>query len=165
MFEKDWNKIAKKVYTNAVNHGFWKETPNDGERIALIHAEVSEALEALRDGNPSSNKIIEFTSLEEELADVIIRIMDYSFGKDLDIAGAIIAKIEYNQNREYMHGKSFWGFNMTDKHNKDAEYLIELIKLFYKEMNDGPPLRARQIMEKYEKFFRGQLKWLYMETK
>ncbi len=107
MFEKDWNKIAKKVYTNAVNHGFWKETPNDGERIALIHAEVSEALEALRDGNPSSSKIIEFSSLEEELADVIIRIMDYSFGKDLDIAGAIIAKIEYNQNREYMHGKSF----------------------------------------------------------
>jgi len=47
---------------------------------------------------------------------------------------------------------------MTDKHNKDAEYLIELIKLFYKEMNDGPPLRARQIMEKYEKFFKGQLK-------
>ena len=37
-FEKNWNKIAKKVYTNAVNHGFWKEMPNDGERIALIHA-------------------------------------------------------------------------------------------------------------------------------
>jgi hypothetical protein len=33
--------------------------------------------------------------------------MDYSFGKDLDVAGAIIAKIEYNQSREYMHGKSF----------------------------------------------------------
>lgn len=47
---------------------------------------------------------------------------------------------------------------MTDKHNKDAEYLIELIKLFHKEMNDGPPLRSRQIMEKYEKFFKGQLK-------
>ena len=89
-FEKEWNSIAKKVYKNAVNHGFWTEEPNDGERMALIHAEISEALEALRDGNPTSNKI-----------------MDYSFGKDLDISGAVMAKIEYNKSREYMHGKSF----------------------------------------------------------
>ena len=47
---------------------------------------------------------------------------------------------------------------MTDKHNDDAEYLIDLIRLFYKEMKEDPPLRSRQIMEKYEKFFRGQLK-------
>lgn len=107
MFEKEWNKIAKQVYKNAVEHGFWKEEVNDGERMALIHAEISEALEALREGNPSSKKIIEYTNLEEELADAVIRIMDYAFGKDLDIAGAILAKIEYNKNREYMHGKTF----------------------------------------------------------
>ena len=106
-FEKEWERIAKKIYKNAVNHGFWKEEPNDGERMALIHAEISEALEALRDGNPTSNKIMDFSKVEEELADAVIRIMDYSFGKDLDVAGAIIAKIEYNQSREYMHGKSF----------------------------------------------------------
>ena len=106
-FEKEWNRISKKVYMNAVNHGFWQEEPNDGERMALIHAEISEALEALRNGNPSSNKIMEYSSLEEELADTVIRIMDYAFGNDLDIAGAIIAKIEYNKSREYMHGKSF----------------------------------------------------------
>ena len=56
--------------------------------------------------NPSSNKIIEFSNLEEELADAVIRIMDYAFGKDLDI-GAILAKLEYNKSREFMHGKSF----------------------------------------------------------
>ena len=101
------HSVAKSVYKNAVNHGFWNEEPNDGERMALIHAEISEALEALRDGNPSSNKIMDYSSLEEELADAVIRIMDYCFGKDLDIAGAILAKIEYNRSREYMHGKSF----------------------------------------------------------
>ena len=47
---------------------------------------------------------------------------------------------------------------LLDKHNNDAEYLIELINVFYKEMSEGPPLRSREIMEKYEKFFRGQLK-------
>ena len=106
-FEKNWNKTAKQIYKNAVEHGFWKGEVNDGERMALFHAEISEALEALREGNPSSNKIMEFTNLEEELADAVIRIMDYCFGKDLDIAGAILAKIEYNRSREYMHGKSF----------------------------------------------------------
>ena len=107
MFEKNWNKIAKSIYKNAVNHGFWKDEKNDGEAMALIHSEISEALEAMRNDNPSSSKIIEFSSVEEELADAVIRIMDYAFGKDLDIAGAILAKIEYNQSREYMHGKSF----------------------------------------------------------
>ena len=106
-FEKQWDKIAKQIYKNAVEHGFWKGEVNDGERMALIHAEISEALEALRDGNPSSNKIMEFINLEEELADAVIRIMDYAFGKDLDIAGAILAKLEYNKSREFMHGKSF----------------------------------------------------------
>jgi len=106
-FEKEWDKKAKKIFTNAVNHGFWKGEVNDGERMALIHAEISEALEALREGNPSSNKIMEFSNLEEELADAVIRIMDYGFGKDLDIAGAVVAKMEYNESREFMHGKTF----------------------------------------------------------
>tara|TARA_R100001369_G_scaffold92429_1_gene137496 strand:+ start:2616 stop:2942 length:327 start_codon:yes stop_codon:yes gene_type:complete len=106
-FDKEWNKTAKAVYTNAVNHGFWKGEVNDGERMALIHAEISEALEALRDNNPTSSKILDFSSVEEELADAVIRIMDYGFGKHLDIAAAIIAKIEYNSDREFMHGKAF----------------------------------------------------------
>ena len=107
MFEGCWNKIAKSIYKDSVNHGFWKEEKNDGEAMALIHSEISEALEAMRNDNPSSSKIIEYSSVEEELADAVIRIMDYAFGKDLDVAGAILAKIEYNQSREYMHGKSF----------------------------------------------------------
>jgi NTP pyrophosphatase (non-canonical NTP hydrolase) len=106
-FEKQWDKVSKQIYKNAVEHGFWKGEVNDGERMALIHAEISEALEALREGNPSSNKIMEFSNLEEELADAVIRIMDYAFGKDLDVAGAILAKIEYNKDREFMHGKTF----------------------------------------------------------
>ena len=107
LFEEQWHRIAKKVWMNAVKHGFWDDARNDGESIALVHSELSEALEAMRQGNPSSDKIIEFSAVEEELADAVIRIMDYAMGKDLDIAGAIIAKLEYNKSREFMHGKAF----------------------------------------------------------
>ena len=41
---------------------------------------------------------------EEELADVIIRIMDYSQARNLRVAEAILAKIEYNEGRSEKHG-------------------------------------------------------------
>ena len=161
MFEKEWNKLAKEVYKNAVNHGFWKDEVNDGDRMALIHAEISEALEALREGNPSSNKIIEFSSLEEELADAVIRIMDYAFGKDLDIAGAILAKVEYNTSREFMHGKSFWGETMMDdsQHNDNAEYLLGIIRTFHTVLLEYKDKPVRKLIEAYEQYFKFQLRW------
>lgn len=96
-----------KAYAIAKDHG-WHEAPrNDGEVLALIHCEVSEALQALRNGNPPDHHCPKFSSLEVELADVIIRIMDYAGEKDLDIAGAILAKMEINRNRPYKHGRKF----------------------------------------------------------
>jgi len=69
-----------------------------------MHAELSEALEWDRAGNPQSDHIPAFTGIEEELADVVIRIMDTSEAKGLDIAGAIQAKIEFNLGRPIKHG-------------------------------------------------------------
>lgn len=78
---------------------------NDGEKIALMHSELSEALEGLRHGNPTSDKLGEpFSQAEEELADCIIRIFDLAEHRSWDIAGAILAKIEVNRGRPYRHG-------------------------------------------------------------
>lgn len=43
--------MSKYVHENAVDHGWWEEPREDGTLIALMHSELSEALEALRKGN------------------------------------------------------------------------------------------------------------------
>jgi len=69
-----------------------------------MHSELSEALEALRHDNPPDDHIPEFSGTEAELADVIIRIMDYAELRGLRLAEAIVAKHEYNRNRPLRHG-------------------------------------------------------------
>lgn len=100
--------LIDRVHHNAVNKGFWEGQRNDAEQIALMHSELSECLEAMRDDpNAPSEKIPAFSKVEEELADAVIRIMDYCGGRDLDLLGAILAKMEYNEGRPHKHGKRF----------------------------------------------------------
>lgn len=103
LFTQTWDSIAEQVYQEAIKKGWWEGPRNDGELIALMHSELSEGLEALRKGLPSDH-IPEFSGIEEELADVVIRIMDYSQQRGLRVALAIEAKMTYNKTRAYKHG-------------------------------------------------------------
>lgn len=80
------------------------EMDNLGLKIALIHTELSEALESFRHGDPPSDHIPEFTGSEEEFADAIIRIMNIAEGRGLRVAEAMIAKQAFNAARPYKHG-------------------------------------------------------------
>lgn len=103
-FTEAFASMQKQVHQNAINHG-WHDTPReDGTALAMIHSEVSEALEELRKGNPLDTHIPEYTGAEAELADVIIRIMDLAELRGWDITKAIVAKHNFNTKRPYKHG-------------------------------------------------------------
>lgn len=64
--------------------------------LALIHSELSEALEAYRKGDRAN--------FAEELADTFIRLLDLTCGLGLDLPGEVLRKLEINRYRGYRHG-------------------------------------------------------------
>lgn len=95
---------AMQVHRTAVDKGWWDKERNFGEMVALMHSELSEALEAKRHGNKPSEHIPDFSGIEEEFADVIIRIMDTCYQAGWNLPGAILAKMAFNEGREFKHG-------------------------------------------------------------
>lgn len=71
---------------------------NFGEVVALMHSELSEALEADRKGL-MDDKLPHRDGRECEFADCIIRILDTAAALGLDVPGALIEKNRYNARR------------------------------------------------------------------
>ena len=116
-------QLAKRIYTNNVEKGFWDKPRNVGEMLMLVVPELGEAIEAHRkerfadwqyyaefesglDENYPFEAAIKDT-FEDELADAIIRLLDMSEGLNIDIQKHIEAKLTYNQSRPRLHGKAY----------------------------------------------------------
>lgn len=119
------------VSNTAHAHGWWEDGErNMGEMIALMHSELSEALEAWRDGDNVQEVRYEYPNgigsqvlyapqfnyadgkvelgkpvgVASEFADVIIRILDTCHTLGIPIEKALVEKAAYNLTRPYRHG-------------------------------------------------------------
>ena len=124
-------ELSKEIHQGNVDRGFWEKKQEFGVLIALIHSELSEALEADRKGRwaylpedgfyfvehgYSDGRSLPFEirfkehikdTVEDEIADTIIRCLDLSAGFGIDIHKHVMLKLKFNATREHKHGKEY----------------------------------------------------------
>lgn len=128
------NELSQQIFANNTQKGFWDggvKAKNIGEVLMLIVTEVAEACEADRKNkhsikgfnlinncesietqNEKQYFMQEFevcvkNSFEDELADIVIRVLDVCGAFGIDIEWQIEQKLKYNSLREHKHGKKY----------------------------------------------------------
>jgi NTP pyrophosphatase (non-canonical NTP hydrolase) len=102
------SELQNKVHSLAKAKGWWDNpNPNFPEKLALVHAELSEALEDYRndlDINATTYNNGKPEGIPSELADVVIRVLDMCGYYGIDLEKIMIEKHQYNESRPFRHG-------------------------------------------------------------
>lgn len=112
------NEMVEQAHANSKAKGWWDEQMGAEklradrviatipEKLALIHSEVSEALEEYRHGR--MNTTIREDGKPEgfwtEIADILIRCGDLSGAHCVDLVHEVKQKMAYNATRPHRHG-------------------------------------------------------------
>lgn len=120
------NDLAKKINVTAQKKGFWRDMNASlsaleahgayadtikatkdafiAQKITLVHTELSEAIEAMRNNMYGTEKKSTF---EDEIGDAVMRLLDITAQMNIDIEAQIAWKMDYNLSRAQKHGKEF----------------------------------------------------------
>ena len=103
------NMLSQVAHRIATAHGFTNASP--AEDIALMHSELSEALEDIRAGLPldklhyeEKQPLAKPCGVPSEMADVVIRVFHFCAKHGIDLDNAVTEKMAYNDSRPYKHG-------------------------------------------------------------
>jgi NTP pyrophosphatase (non-canonical NTP hydrolase) len=97
------SELASEIHTFNRRQGFYDRESHANlsfasEKLLLIVSEVAEVQDALRDDNLFGEA--------EELADVLIRVLDYAAWRGINLDHEVKLKMQKNSERPRLHGRA-----------------------------------------------------------